>query len=551
LSDEEKQQSFDKHQGFYRVIDSLISKIEEKFGTCQVFDIHAYNYRRFDRETPVFNLGTAKIDHQKYEKYILHWLNQLSDIKLPNINNVVGENDVFFGRGYFLKYITQKFDKTLVYATEIKKIYCNEETGETYPQVINALKENLKRVILDQVDYFFEQHELANTSAKASTLLSSSLEESVLKVDNLLYELVDDFELLSFVNPVNLASEKKRFFQSKYVRTNPKFHYKHILIDQVDFNKRLYSIPIGSIKDIDIQQMYQDVIFSYANKVEMLCTIGTPDFLYNSLRYFGEPNENDLNNARYLLQTPVVKLVDEDENLSPDQVKEILEQTILDYGFPSTVEFSENIPSQALALKNEKKVLLKKNTKFSLNDAKILANHEVGIHLLTTFNSDLQPVKLFKLGLPLYTMTQEGLAIFSEYMAGVLNINRLRELALRTVAITFMLKGYDFRRTFLYLVEEYKMDLSTAFDLCVRVFRGGGFTKDYLYLRGFREILRLYRKKQPIQNLLIGKTSIEYLSIIDEMVERKLISAPQHNPFSFVTPKLENGILNYVISGIK
>ena len=74
------------------------------------------------------------------------------------------------------------------------------------------------------------------------------------------------------------------------------------------------------------------------------------------------------------------------------------------------------------------------------------------------------------------------MAVLSEYLSGNITMKRLRELALRVVAIDTMCNGADFKSCFSMLTEKFKADIHFAFNLCVRVYRGGGFTKDYLYL---------------------------------------------------------------------
>ncbi len=39
----------------------------------------------------------------------------------------------------------------------------------------------------------------------------------------------------------------------------------------------------------------------------------------------------------------------------------------------------------------------------------------------------------------------------------------------------------------------HQASVDESFNLTMRVFRGGGFTKDYLYLSGFRDMVTLYR----------------------------------------------------------
>ncbi len=157
LSKEEKKASLQKHTNFYRVVHELISKLETDFKKVIVFDMHSYNWKRWDREVPVWNLGTANIDTVRYGSLVEKWRIKLGSMQLPNgIKSTSKVNDTFQGNGYFLKYITQNFKDTLVLATEISKIYCDELTGVIYPEVVQSVEEHLKELIPDMVQEFEE-----------------------------------------------------------------------------------------------------------------------------------------------------------------------------------------------------------------------------------------------------------------------------------------------------------------------------------------------------------------------------------------------------------
>jgi hypothetical protein len=47
--------------------------------------------------------------------------------------------------------------------------------------------------------------------------------------------------------------------------------------------------------------MYRDTIDTYATKIDLLATVGTENLLYNSLRYYGEPSEDDIQMAHFIL----------------------------------------------------------------------------------------------------------------------------------------------------------------------------------------------------------------------------------------------------------
>ncbi|MFW6366232.1 MAG: tyrosine/phenylalanine carboxypeptidase domain-containing protein, partial [Spirochaetota bacterium] len=119
-------------------------------------------------------------------------------------------------------------------------------------------------------------------------------------------------------------------------------------------------------------------------------------------------------------------------------------------------------------------------------------------------------------------------------------------------ATRYMLSGYSFRRSYQLLAETGLITPDTAFYMTARVYRGGGFTKDYLYLRGFREVLKLYRERpQSIPSLLIGKTSLPYLSTIEQMIERTLLYRPEFVTHSFTETGSPDPIMEYIVSGIR
>ena len=158
LPELEKEHSLKKHNAFYQVTHALMSKIEGKYGRAIVFDMHSYNWKRWDREVPVWNLGTTNIDNDRFGGVVESWRSKLAEMNLPNgINTTAGINDTFYGKGYFLKYITDNFKNTLVLATEIAKVYCDEYSGIIYPEVVRSVEEHLKELIPLQAEEFHDK----------------------------------------------------------------------------------------------------------------------------------------------------------------------------------------------------------------------------------------------------------------------------------------------------------------------------------------------------------------------------------------------------------
>jgi len=156
LPEVEKQKSLEKHANFYKVVHALISKLEQKFSVSIIYDMHSYNWQRWDREVPTWNLGTSNIDNTRFGAEVESWRKSLASITLPHhIKQTAKINDTFQGNGYFLKYITNNFKNTLVLATEIAKVYCDEYQQINYPEVIAAVETQLQNLIPHHANQFY------------------------------------------------------------------------------------------------------------------------------------------------------------------------------------------------------------------------------------------------------------------------------------------------------------------------------------------------------------------------------------------------------------
>ena len=550
LTKDEKKRSLTKHTNYYRVINTLISKLEEEFNGCVVYDMHSYNWRRWERSVPVFNIGSERINQKKFGFFVTSWANELKKIEIPHNENTTEINDVFKGYGYQLKYITENFNNTLVLATEVSKIYCNEESGEPFPSVISALTDQLKTAIVNHA-HSFAKEKTNWEFIKKSKLLSNKIEDVVLKIDDALFKLVKDFELLNFVNPTNTLKEKKKFFSSKGTE-NPDFTYRPILFDAHELKRELYLLEVEKIDDIHIQNLYKETIQAYVDKIDILDSINTEKFLINSLKYFGRPDQADIENAHFLLNLanpdPIVE-----KSLSTADAIQMFKASFKSYGFNGKIEVSPSITADAMVLNQQKKVLVKKDAHFSQKGLEYLVHHEIGVHMVTTMNSNLQPLKIFNLGLPVNTKTQEGVAVLAEFLSGNIMMSRLQELGLRVLATDMMVGGADFKKVFRFLVNEHKLEVNDAFYMTTRIFRGGGFTKDHLYLKGLKEIYKFWKTGSDLSPLLIGKTSFDFYGTITEMLDRGILKSPKHITSVFKNPKhhLNNPIYNFILDSIK
>lgn len=353
--------------------------------------------------------------------------------------------------------------------------------------------------------------------------MKSRIGQATLQLDSDLSSMVSGVNIIEAVNPTNLESEKQAFFHNRY-NYEPNFTYTEHGVDSFLLKRKLFNLPVDQIADSDLQQVYMKVIESYVDKIDQFKSIGSQEFLYASLRYFGEPTDKDIRNALFILHLPTQD--DSATNLwGADQVSAYLQNFAQQNQYEHSIKIQNGMIANALVSGTTVKV----NQQVNIEEleVKALAHHELGVHLLTTLNARSQPLRLLSLGMPLNTLTQEGLAILCEYLSGCLSIKRLQKLALRVIAVNSMIKERSFKRTFSQLKDEYRVSDEDAFTITTRVYRGGGFTKDYVYLQGLHKMLSAYESEQDFNLLLAGKTSIDYLPIMSRIMDKGLLAPPE------------------------
>ena len=375
---------------------------------------------------------------------------------------------------------------------------------------------------------------------------------NLFKIDQKLDRLVKDIELLNYLNPLNIEQEKKRFFTSKFSE-NPLFKYRKLKFDPYRMQRLFFNQRVEQIEDEEIRNLYEDIIYEYSGLIQCIESIGQGKrFYYNSLKVFGTPKEKDVQNARFILHFANEEGLDEMiPRFTADEAEAYFRAFAQQYDFKFNIRQSTNISAAAMVLNASETLVLKKNHKFSENQLKVLANHEIGVHVVTTFNGKAQPLKIFSNGFVSNMETQEGLAVLSEYMTGCLTMKRMKELAYRVIAADSLIKGYDFRSTFDLLFSQYKLDRESAWQITLRAHRGGGFTKDFVYLTGLKKIYDALERGEDYKLLLTGKVTYEYLPMIKKLIDAGLASPPAYSSISFKENLNKNKKLDFILHNLK
>lgn len=189
-------------------------------------------------------------------------------------------------------------------------------------------------------------------------------------------------------------------------------------------------------------------------------------------------------------------------------------------------------------------IKIRSDAMFNQRDLKILAVHEGMVHVATSLNGQHQPICTFLAkGPPSSTVTQEGLAILMEVITFASYPSRLRKLTNRTRTIQLAETGADFLEVFrFYQGEGYSEE--DSYTNASRVFRGSSsdglpFTKDLAYLKGFIltynyiQLAVRQGKLQQIPLLFCGKTTLEDMRTLGQLVEEGLVVPPRYLPEPF------------------
>ena len=180
--------------------------------------------------------------------------------------------------------------------------------------------------------------------------------KALLEIDDYIDNLVKKIELLSYVNPINIESEKDKFFASKYL-TDPIFRYPEIDFDKFRLHREFFSQPLEEIQDERIRNLYKDIIYAYSGLIQCIETIGEgKKFYYNSLHSFGTPTEQDVENAKFILHFKDEEDTEEDQpKYNCIHAESIFREYSKAYDFTYDIKHSSTMGAIAMVLNNIKK----------------------------------------------------------------------------------------------------------------------------------------------------------------------------------------------------
>lgn len=344
-----------------------------------------------------------------------------------------------------------------------------------------------------------------------------------------------------------LAADGRQLPQVEYDR----FDAVGILSGLTDLRQQAQRV-FGS--DNDIGAWLQRLLDSVEHGARLLGSIGSHDFLQHSNALFGTP-ERTLSDGK----TTVLALAEnfngilegldklplsfaerpiDAEHLAAQIEKAVQKKFTHD---APAVELVDELSAKALA--GSTRIRIRRDARFTSKDVAQLIHHEAFIHVATKLNGKAQQQ------LPILgrshagtTATQEGLAVFAEFITGSMELDRLRRLTDRVMAIQMAIDGADFIQVYEYFLERSGGRREQSFENTRRVFRGGvltggtPFTKDIVYLEGLLRVHNFLRttvslgRSDLLHLLFCGKLDIEDIGVIAGLAAAGICQPPRYLP---------------------
>lgn len=344
---------------------------------------------------------------------------------------------------------------------------------------------------------------------------------------------------------------------AKYYEKHNPFSFNPLhKIEEFEFIEQLIRKKLGVYSGVG--NIMQRMCREYKKVIKMLMARGSKKFsklaqeLYGSASdtfHIGAPNLKDLalllTDTLFNIKNQIKTKLDE-KKFSAEETVALLSARLANYfqeeNYQPRVVLSDGIVADASA--GAEKIKIHAGNIYSEREIKVFEIHEGWVHLGTTLNGLQQPICSFlSKGPPSSTVTQEGLAIFTEVITFSSSPDRVKRITNRISAVSMAEEGADFLDVFHFYCDK-GLTKAESYQLTSRVFRGslpnaGPFTKDLVYSKGFILIynyIRLAVQKglvHQIPLLFLGKTNLEDLHILAELIDEKIIIPPKYLPPQF------------------
>lgn len=377
-------------------------------------------------------------------------------------------------------------------------------------------------------------------------MISNAEKQRISDLSHKLHSIIRKVSVLKYLRWNHKVKES--FFKSG-AKALPKVNYAKF--DGKEMLQQLHVLE-NKIQNSIFDDWLRKHVHVAKTTINMLSSVGTANFSHCSVELYGEPSQllhdkettslslaekfNSLLEGRYV---PTIDAEYVSSTVAKNEIRKRVKQM---FGTDSPkVVLSKTLSSNASA--SVSRIRLRESAQFTCRSIEQLIQHEASIHVATALNGKSQSF-LPTLGASHAgtTKTQEGLAVFAEFITGTMDINRMRRLSDRMIAIQMSMDGADFLQVYQYFLEQTEGNEDQSYENTQRVFRGGvisggaPFTKDIVYLDGLVRVHNFLRvavaanRADCIPMLFCGKLDLDDIVVISEMHRVGLCQKPKYLP---------------------
>ncbi|WP_375263838.1 tyrosine/phenylalanine carboxypeptidase domain-containing protein [Palleronia sp.] len=347
------------------------------------------------------------------------------------------------------------------------------------------------------------------------------------QADDTFFDIETRIDWLAALSPTGNHERWEKFVQSGFRRAPPLTYPPH----EADFDalrEQLLKPDLDHVEHPLIELLLREKRSELQRQIDLVALREQDGFVHASIALFGSPDPVLMGHAKSILDTVPL----EDEIANPVGAADIAKAALAartayrkaDPSFDFGMLIEADINSALMV--NHGDLWIDSDTLVAEARVAALIAHEVGTHVVTRHNGRRQPLRQLETGLPDYDELQEGLATLAEWLVGSLPPQRLRVLAARVIAADMAINGETLEQIFGCLHDEHSIPPHTAFDTAVRAKRGGGLTKDAVYLSGLVDLLAWLSQGNDIESLFAGKFALSQFKTITELTEEGVLLPP-------------------------
>jgi uncharacterized protein (TIGR02421 family) len=356
------------------------------------------------------------------------------------------------------------------------------------------------------------------------------------RVDQALCEIDDRVDWLVALSPLHSQALWRGFEQSRYTAV-PAATYPPVDPDLPEVRRRLLDLPVEDVELPAVKALLWEKQREIDRQIELIRLRNSPGLLVASIDFWGDAEHELVAAAREILETLGNHTPDGASSGCESVYAEARRQMAVyrerDPRFASTIVIDPNLSSKLMVSRGH--LHIAKSIEVPHVQVEPLIHHEIGTHALTRHNGSMQPLGQLKCGLAHYDSLQEGLGVLAEYLSGHLAPERVRVLAARVIAADMICHGADVPAIYHELVTRHSLGRHDAFEIAMRAGRGGGLTKDVVYLRGLRQLLDYLGDGGSFEFLFIGKFALSQLPVLHDLERDGLIVRPALLPIYLET----------------